>query len=77
MLWLHNGGWGVETTVGCTAAVALQRYGNICVEHHHHISSVSGDKTKHVLYVENLVLRAPDGILFFLFVGFIEIWQLN
>lgn len=67
MLWLHNG--GVETTVGCTAAVALQQYGNICVEHHRHISSVSGgkNKTKHVLYVENLVLRGPDGILFFYF----------
>lgn len=60
----------VETTVGCTAAVVCcsgmaTLVLNITTTFHP--SPGEKNKTKHVLYVENLVLRGPGGILLFFF----------
>lgn len=77
---VRGGGGVVETTVGCTAAVVCcsgMATFVLNITTTFHPSPGEKNKTKHVLYVESLVLRGPGGILlfFFLFVAFIEIWQ--
>lgn len=81
MLWLHNwkgGGSGDDSRLHrcCSTTAAVATF-VLNITTTFHPSPGGKNKTKHVLYVENLVLRGPDGILFFHLLVFIEIWQLN